>query len=262
MKKNILLLYVSLLLNTSVYAGNDCFIAKENNNIITSEGDCASRYAPCSTFKIALSLMGYNEGILLDETHPEWPYKEGYANFLESWKHPHTPQLWMKNSCVWYSQVLTEKLGMDKFKNYVKKFNYGNQDVSGDKGKNNGLSRAWLSSSLEISPEEQIIFLQKLIGNRLPVNKRSHEMTKAIMFIEELPGGWKLYGKTGMGNKLNADRTEKLDINFGWFIGWIEKGNRTITFVKFIEDDKKEEVYTSLRAKDAAKEKLIQIIQG
>ncbi|WP_410526378.1 penicillin-binding transpeptidase domain-containing protein [Rickettsia rhipicephali] len=26
------------------------------------EGNCESRYAPCSTFKIAISLMGYDDG--------------------------------------------------------------------------------------------------------------------------------------------------------------------------------------------------------
>ena len=46
---------------------------------------------------------------------------------------------WMKNSCVWYSQIITNKeLGLEKFRDYVTKFDYGNRDISGDKGKNNG----------------------------------------------------------------------------------------------------------------------------
>ncbi|ASX27927.1 hypothetical protein BA173_03570 [Rickettsia sp. MEAM1 (Bemisia tabaci)] len=52
-------------------------------------------------------------------------------------------------------------------------FSYGNQDTSGDKGKNNGLTNAWLSSSLEISPEEQIAFLQKLAADQLPVSLKA-----------------------------------------------------------------------------------------
>ncbi len=46
------------------------------------------------------------------------------------------------------------------------------------KGKNNGLTNAWLSSSLEISPEEQIAFLQKLAADQLPVSLKAQEMTK------------------------------------------------------------------------------------
>ncbi len=150
---------------------------------------------------------------------------------------------------------------MDKFQQYVTKFNYGNQDVSGDNGKNNGLTHAWLSSSLEISPEEQAAFLQKLVNNELPVSKKSHTMTKNILFVETLPGGWKLYGKTGSGYKLNAAKTQKLeDQKIGWFVGWINKGNSNIIFTNYIEDQ--ENTYAGPRAKTAAKEKLLQIIKN
>lgn len=262
MKKAILFLSAALLLSASILAEANCFLAKENNEVIKQEGDCKSRHAPCSTFKIPLSLMGYNEGLLTDETHPELPFEKGYVDYIENWKQPHTPSLWMKHSCVWYSQVLTQHLGMSKFKEYVTKFNYGNQDVSGDKGENNGLTRSWLSSSLEISPEEQTVFLQKLLNNKLPVSLKSHEMTKNILFVEELAEGWKLYGKTGSGSQLNQDKTQKLDLQQGWFIGWIQKGNRTIVFANYIADDARQDTSAGPRAKADAKEKLMQIIQS
>ncbi|MFA1687981.1 penicillin-binding transpeptidase domain-containing protein [Candidatus Rickettsia barbariae] len=87
--------------------------------IIKQEGNCESRYAPCSTFKIAISLMGYDDGFLIDETHPKLPVKEGYADYLEVWKQSQTPKDWMKNSCVWYSQIITKEVGMEKFRDYV-----------------------------------------------------------------------------------------------------------------------------------------------
>ncbi|MFU7500225.1 MAG: class D beta-lactamase [Candidatus Tisiphia sp.] len=261
MKKLIFYLSIGLLFNTSSLADTKCFLVKENDKTIKQEGDCASRYAPCSTFKIAISLMGYEEGLLVDETHPELPFKEGYVDWLDRWKQPHNLTTWMQNSCVWYSQVLTQKLGMSKFKDYVIKFNYGNQNVSGDKGKNNGLTNSWLSSSLEISPEEQVVFLQNLIDNKLPISLKAHEMTKNILFVEELPSGWKLYGKTGNGSQLNKNRTKKLDLQQGWFVGWIQKDNRTIVFVNHITDDSKQDTYASLRAKEEAKEKLLHLIK-
>ncbi|AFC70333.1 putative beta-lactamase [Rickettsia amblyommatis str. GAT-30V] len=49
-------------------------------------------------FKIAISLMGYDDGFLIDETHPKLPFKEGYADYLEVWKQSQTPKDWMKNS--------------------------------------------------------------------------------------------------------------------------------------------------------------------
>ena len=166
----------------------------------------------------------------------------------------------MKNSCVWYSQVLTRKLGMQKFQSYITKFNYGNMDLSGDKGKNNGLTNAWLSSSLEISSIEQIAFLGKLLNNTLPVSRNTHEMTKNILFVEELPGGWKLYGKTGSGVLLSPDRTRKLKIQHGWFIGWIEKDGRVIAFSNHISDDKKQNTFAGQRAKADVKERLVKLL--
>jgi beta-lactamase class D len=166
----------------------------------------------------------------------------------------------MKESCVWYSQVLTTKLGMKKFQAYVIKFDYGNKDLSGDKGQNNSLTNAWLSSSLQISAIKQVAFLEKMLTGKLPIKPHAIAMTKNILFVEELKNGWKFYGKTGMGSMINIDGTKNPDLYHGWFIGWIEKGDRRIIFSNHIEDDRKEETFASLRAKADAKEKMIKII--
>ncbi len=258
--KKVILLLCSIVLSANVAFADSCFIAKENGKVLKSEGDCEKRYAPMSTFKIPLSLIGFDSGILVDEMHPVWPFKEGYVDWREVWKQDQTPKSWMKESCVWYSQVLTKQLGMKKFQEYVTKFDYGNKDLTGDKGQNNGLTNAWLSSSLQISSAEQVAFLQKALAGKLPIKPRAIEMTKNILFVEELKNGWKFYGKTGMGSLLNADGTKNPDLYHGWFIGWIEKGDRRIIFSNHIEDDKKEEIGASQRAKAAAKERLTKII--
>lgn len=261
MKKTIIAICLGLLCSSPAWAESTCFLAYENQTVLKHEGeDCSKRYAPESTFKIALSLMGYDAGILKDETHPLWPFKKGYTDFLNVWKNPHNPRTWIRDSCLWYSQVLTQKLGMKKFKDYVVKFNYGNQDVSGDKGQNNGLTHAWLSSSLAISPEEQVLFMQKIVSNKLSVSAKSYEMTKKIMFIQELAGGWKLYGKTGNGWQLNSEKTQKLNLQHGWFVGWIEKNGRVITFVEHLSDDKKQDIFASFRARNNALIKLYYLV--
>jgi beta-lactamase class D len=213
-----------------------------------------------STFKILLSLIGFDSGILVDEMNPVWPFKEGYVDWRDSWKQDQTPKSWMKGSCVWYSQVLTKKLGIKKFQDYVIKFDYGNIDLSGDKGQNNGLTNSWLSSSLEISSLEQVAFLEKMLAGKLPIKPHAIALTKNILFVEELKNGWKCYGKTGMGNLLNTNRVKNSDLYHGWFVGWIEKGNRKIIFSNHMEDDKKQEIGASLRAKADGKERLTKII--
>jgi beta-lactamase class D len=262
MKKIFIILILGLLLKwSSTIAKEACFIVKENDNFLVCEGDLKKKHSPCSTFKIAISLMGYNEGLLINETDPQWSFEKGYVNYNKNWKQSHNPSLWMKHSCVWYSQKLTQMLGMKKFQEYVRKFSYGNQDTSGDTGKNNGLTQAWLSSSLEISPEEQLQFLQSLIDNKLPVSLKAHEMTRNILFVEELSEGWQLYGKTGNGSQLNRDKTQKLNLQIGWFIGWVQKGDRKIVFVKCIKDIEKQDTYASLRAKDAVKERMLELLK-
>lgn len=252
-----ILLFLSF---SNISFASQCFIAKEKHKVLKIEGGCEKRYSPCSTFKIALSLIGFDSKILKDEQNPKWEFKQGYVDWRENWKYDHVPQSWMKNSCVWYSQELTKKIGMDEFQKYINKFDYGNMDLSGDIGKDNGITNSWLSSSLEISSLEQVGFLEKLVNNELPVSEHATFMTKNILFVEDLSDGWRLYGKTGMGSLLSSDRTTKLDINHGWFIGWIEKGDRKIIFSNHIVDDKKEEESTSIRAREDTKKKLKSII--
>ncbi len=259
--KTLFIFFCACVLSVQVASSSVCFIAKEDGGqIIQVEGPVDERYAPCSTFKIPLSLIGFDCGILIDETQPVWPFQEGYDGWREVWRQDQTPKSWIKESCVWYSQVLTTQLGMEKFQSYVTQFDYGNNDLSGDQGQNNGLTQAWLSSSLEISSIEQIAFLEKMLNSQLPIKPYAIAMTKNILFVEDLSDGWKLYGKTGMGHVLNADGTHTADLYHGWFIGWLEKDDRRIIFSNHVIDDRVEEVPASLRAKANARDRLKAIV--
>jgi beta-lactamase class D len=81
--KKVILLLCSIMLSANLAFADSCFIAKENSKVLKTEGDCDKRYAPMSTFKIPLSLMGFDSGILVDEMHPVWPFKEGYVDWRE-----------------------------------------------------------------------------------------------------------------------------------------------------------------------------------
>lgn len=69
MKKVILFLY-NLIFSSHMAIASQCFIVKAKDHEIYREGDCDKRYSPSSTFKIALSLIGFDSGILIDETNP------------------------------------------------------------------------------------------------------------------------------------------------------------------------------------------------
>jgi beta-lactamase class D len=239
-------------------AAEDCLLVTElkTAQVVAKQGLCASRHSPASTFKIALALMGYDSLILKSATAPVFTTEPGLAEGQgaqkETWAGPQTPQSWMKNSVVWYSQVLTRKLGAEKFAGYVKAFVYGNENLSGDPGKDNGLIRAWLSSSLQISPREQVDFLRKMLKGELPVSADAVDATIALLKAPEEPAGYTLYGKTGSGflqlNDGTLDRTRPL----GWFVGWAEKGGRTFVFVRFMSLDFAVDEPLGLRARRQA----------
>lgn len=244
---------VTLLFWGVIIGAEPCFVAKEGPQVLRHQGAWGVQYSPCSTFKIAISLMGFDAEILIDEHNPLVPFKQGYVDWMESWRQPHDPTLWMKNSCVWYSQLITPQLGMVKLRDYIAKFNYGNQDLSGDPGKDNGLTNAWLGSSLKISAEEQAAFIQKLINSQVPVSAHAQEMTRRILFFEDLADGWKLYGKTGSGPVNLPDGTVKI---LGWFVGWVQRGERTIVFAYHNMYDPRSDVPAGKRAADELKKRL------
>jgi beta-lactamase class D len=217
--------------------------------LLQRTGVCDQRVTPASTFKIALSLMGYDSGYLIDEHQPALPFRAGYADWIPSWKATTDPTSWIKNSVVWYSQLLTQWLGEARFRHYVEAFHYGNADVSGDPGESNGLSRAWLSSSLRISPLEQLQFLHRIVTRQLPVNARAYDMTNRVTAVGVLPDGWELHGKSGNGSRINADGSVDRTRQVGWFVGWASKGKQVIAFARCLQDDEPQSESAAKRAR-------------
>lgn len=236
---------------SSTQAGTLCTVIADatTGKILRQEGDCTIRVTPASTFKIPLSLMGFDAGFLTDEHNPSLPFKKGYAAWIESWKQTTDPTGWMKNSVVWYSRLITEALGEARFRDYIRRFDYGNQDVSGEAGKNDGLTNSWLSSSLKISPLEQIAFLRKLVRRELPVSQQSYAMTGKLTALQDI-AGWNVHGKTGAGPVRRADGSTEPGHSYGWFVGWMAKGDRTLVFARLIEDEKREAVSPGIRTRE------------
>jgi beta-lactamase class D len=209
---------------------------------------CDERQTPASSFKVPLALAGFDSGILLDGNRPAWPYRQEYAAWDELWKRTTTPATWMRDSVVWYSQELTRRLGAERFKEYVDRLDYGNRDVRGESGRD-GLTTAWLSSSLRISATEQVAFVRRLVRRELPVSRTAIARTMAIM-PAKVVDGWRISGKTGTGSRRLGDGTNDRERQVGWFVGWATRGGRTLVFARLIEDDQPERVRAGWRARD------------
>ncbi|WP_323122003.1 class D beta-lactamase [Burkholderia alba] len=221
---------------------------------LVEQGDCAGRVTPASTFKIAISLMGFDSGFLKDEHAPTLPYRDGYPDWGgDAWRQPTDPARWIRYSVVWYSRQVGHALGEARFQRYIDAFGYGNRDASGAVGKHNGTSVAWNNSSLRISPLEQIAFLRKVVNRQLPVTPRAFDMTERITGIGTQPDGWDVHGKAGTGSPTTAalDGTYDRAHAYGWFVGWASKGTRTLVFARLIQDDVPTAPNAGVRARDA-----------
>ena len=255
---------VCTVLYSTAHAGTLCTALADatTGKVLRQEGVCDRRITPASTFKIALSLMGYDSGYLIDEHLPALPFYAGYADWVPSWKATTDPTSWIRNSVVWYSQRLTEWLGEERFRGYVIAFQYGNQDISGDPGKHNGLTQAWLGSSLKISPLEQLTFLERIVNRQLQITPHAYEMTNRITRLDVLPNGWEIHGKTGTGSTGQSGGSVEGDRTYGWFVGWASKGGRTVVFARLVQDDGREAGNVGMRAREAFMQQLPALLES
>ncbi len=112
---------------------------------------CRQQTAPCSTFKVPLAVMAFDAGVLKDEqTKFKW---DGKKRSILTWNQDQTASSWMKESVVWYSQIITKKMGRKKVQAYLDKFQYGNHDFSGD------IATAWLTGSPALHDRTKTLFL-------------------------------------------------------------------------------------------------------
>lgn len=222
------------------HAADICTVVADasTGRIAVQRGDCQTRVTPASTFKIAISLMGYDAAVLKDEHHPELPFREGYPDWRDSWKQPADPARWMRESVVWYSQQVTTALGMARFRDYVERFGYGNRDVSGD-ADHDGLTLSWIGSSLKISPFEQLAFLRRIVNRQLGVGAHAYDMTARLLAYKRV-GAWEVSGKTGASS------------GYGWYVGWATQGNRTFVFAHLLRKDARDpdDIPASFLARD------------
>jgi bla regulator protein BlaR1 len=218
---------------------------------LAREGHCDERVTPASTFNIPVALMGFDSGILQDEHAPVLPFKAGYPAYIPSWRADTDPSSWLQNSVLWYAQQVTAGLGAARFHEYVQRFGYGNLDVGGDPGKDNGVAQSWVSSSLRISPLEQVSFLRKVANRELLLSAHAYAMTARIMPQQTLANGWEVVGKTGTAPALLPDGGDDATRQYGWYVGWAKKGQRTVVFARLVLDAKQESTMGGPRAREA-----------
>lgn len=203
---------------------------KNIQNIRYNTERCNQRFSPESTFKIPNSLIALETGVIKDENVITTYDKEKHpkeAWWPTTWTQDHNLSTAIKNSVVWYYQEIAKQVGKDKYNKYLKQFQYGNEDVSG------AIDQFWLSSSLKISPNEEVEFLKRFYKGELPVSKRTTDIVKDILIMEKTDD-YKLSGKTGLSSQQDDGK------RLGWFVGYLEKKDNVYFFATNLEDTSRE----------------------
>lgn len=203
---------------------------KKNQYIRYNSSRCQQRFSPYSTLKIPNSLIALETGAIENENvvvaynrdrHPLeawWPVE---------WQRPQNMRSAIKYSVIWFYQEIAKKVGKAQYQKYIKQFQYGNQDISGD------IDRFWLGSSLQISANEQVEFLKQFYNGKLSVSNRTTDIVKDISVLEK-NSDYKLSGKTGCASPANNCNT------LSWFVGYLEKTDNVYLFATNLEGNGQE----------------------
>jgi beta-lactamase class D len=204
-----------------------------NNNKYTyyDSARCFIRYSPASTFKIPNSIIGLETGVIEDENYVI-PWDS--ISRREACDKDLTLKEAIKLSCIAYYQELARRVGAEKMQELLNSFSYGNMDIS------DGIDKFWLTGSLKISQAEQVEFLKKFYNGNLPVSKRSMDITRSIIILDETPH-YIFRGKTGWA--------QSDVINLGWLVGWVETSDNVYFYATNVESDLNNEKFAESRRK-------------
>ncbi|QOX80607.1 class D beta-lactamase [Trichlorobacter lovleyi] len=186
-----------------------------SRSYIHDEARANTPLLPASTFKIPNTLIALEVGAARPDTVFLW---DGKDKGVPACNRDQTLASAFKNSCVWCYQDLAQRIGTARYRQWLKKIDYGNA-LSGPE-----LTSFWLSGDLRISAQQQIAFLKKLYRHELPFKAASYDALARIMLVEEKPG-YRLYAKTGW-----AGYGEKITPQIGWYVGYLETGTEVWFF--------------------------------
>jgi beta-lactamase class D len=181
---------------------------------------CRQAFIPASTFKIPNSMIALETGVVEGpDTVMKW---DGQQYSVDAWNQDLKFRDAFRVSCVPCYRAIARKVGDKVEQEWVNKLDYGNHDISG------GVDKFWLWGGLRISPLEQIDFLRRFDGNQLPISERTADIVRDIMTLD-VTEKYVLRAKTG--STLKPDEPPDL----GWFVGWLELGERRVFFATLID---------------------------
>lgn len=191
------------------------FLNLDSKKLSAQGSHCHLASPPCSTFKIPLAATALKFNKINDTESFQWDQIKRDRDVLNK---NHDLRSWLKDSVVWVSSIIVDRIGLSKLKDELKLLNYGNSQV--------GRNEFWLNGLLKISPHEQI--------NYLSINNDEY-LNKAFLFLPAEPAGdFIFYGKTGSCVANEAGTNNQV----GWYVGKATSKKGSYVFViRIMESD-------------------------
>mgnify|MGYP001549929628 CR=1 FL=1 len=200
---------------------------------------CQIAVTPASTFKIPHSMVALETGAVEGpDTILPWNH-QAYTN--DNWNQDLTFRDAFRLSCLPCYVAIARKLGDATEQEWLNKLEYGNRSIGGG-------GRFWLDGGLRITALEQIDFLRRFDGDKLPISSRTADLVRDIMTID-VTESYLLRGKTG--SSLPPDES----VEALWFVGWLELGERRIFFATLL--DSHQEGVDPLRVRRSVTERIL-----
>ena len=194
---------------------------KDNTYNIYNKQLINEQISPYSTFKIVNSLMGLSQDVVTS-SDSRLGY-DGKVYWREEWNKDITFEDAFKESCVWYYEKIMDSLDKEYVQKTLSDLNYGNSDVSA--WNEEGHNTYWISSSLKISPMEQVKVLEAIFEGKSSFDTKDVELVKDFMLVESNEN-YSVYGKTGSAKDTNS-----------WFTGFVEEDDERTYFAVRLKDE-------------------------
>jgi beta-lactamase class D len=198
-------------------------------------------YLPASTFKIPNALIGLETGVITGESHLfRW---DGQKRELADWNQDLDLGGALKVSCVPCFQQVARGIGAGRMRDWVHRFGYGNEDVSGP------IDGFWLEGGkLRISPRQQVEFVHRSLAGELPVKPEHVALVWRLLEIERV-GDSVFRGKTGLS--VQDGRA------VGWLVGYAERAGHRYAYATFVHDTAPDVARLKPMRKEIARELLV-----
>ena len=192
-------------------------------------GICMANLPPCTTFDIANSLIGLDQGAITPQTIYKW---DGSPQPFALWQRDADLSQAFKMQIGWWFQRLATTVGHDRYLDRLRAFDYGSRDPA-------GMANAFWQGPqaggfLTVTPGQQASFIRRFYAGDLPARPDDLAKVQALTWDEtraDPKGGQAVIS----GRPASCSSVQDGSRRVGWWVGRIQSPRSDISFAVAIE---------------------------